>query len=69
MVAHVYRRGNNMDRNKIIETAFETIKESTEWGIEDEGKTYGHFVDGVVTVIDNLLDKLKDQDNSITTDD
>lgn len=58
-----------MDRNKIIETAFETIKESTEWGIEDEGKTYGHFVDGVVTVIDNLLDKLKDQDNSITTDD
>ena len=58
-----------MDRSQIIETAFETIKESTEWGIEDEGKTYGHFVDGVVTMTDNLLDKLNEQDNNVTADD
>ena len=39
-----------MDKNQIIEIAFETIRESTEWGIEEEDcKAYGHFVDGVVT--------------------
>lgn len=27
-----------MDKNQIYETAFETIKESTEWGIEEEGE-------------------------------
>ena len=43
-----------MDKNQIIETAFETIKESTEWGLENEGKTYGHWIDGVVTVVDNI---------------
>lgn len=47
-------------KNQIYETAFETIKESTEWGIEEDGKTYGHWIDGVVTVVDNLLDKLKE---------
>lgn len=52
-----------MDKNQIIETAFETIKESTEWGIDEEGKTYGHWVDGVVTVVDNLLDKFKEEEN------
>ena len=52
-----------MDKNQVIETAFETIKESTEWGIEEDGKTYGHFVDGVVTVVDNLLNKLKEENN------
>ena len=29
-------------KNQIYETAFETIKESTEWGIDEEGKIYGH---------------------------
>lgn len=52
-----------MDKNQIIETAFETIKESTEWGIDEDGKTYGHWVDGVVTVVDNLLNKLKEENN------
>jgi len=36
------RRRSSMDKNQIYETAFETIKESTEWGLEDESKTYGH---------------------------
>ena len=48
-----------MDKNQIIETAFETIKESTEWGIDEENKTYGYWVDGVVTVVVNILDKIK----------
>lgn len=32
-------------------------------GIEEDGKTYGHFVDGIVTVVDRLLDKLKEENN------
>lgn len=56
-------KGNNMDKNRIIETAFETIKESTEWGLEDKSDRYGHWVDGVVTMTDNLLDKLKEEKN------
>lgn len=50
-------------KNQIYEIAFETIKESTEWGIDEEGKIYGHWVDGVVTFADNLLDKLKEEKN------
>lgn len=50
-------------KNQVYETAFETIKESTEWGIDEESKTYGHWVDGVATVVDNLLDKFKEEEN------
>ena len=52
-----------MDKNQIIEAAFETIKESTEWGIEDKSDRYGHFVDGVVTMTDNILNKMKEEKN------
>lgn len=52
-----------MDKNQIIEAAFETIKESTEWGIEDKSDRYGHFVDGVVIMTDNLLNKMKEEKN------
>ena len=52
-----------MYKNQIIEAAFETIKESTEWGIEDKSDRYGHFVDGVVTMTDNILNKMKEEKN------
>lgn len=52
-----------MNKSEIIEVAFETIKESTEWGIEDKSDRYGHFVDGVVTMTDNLLNKMKEENN------
>ena len=52
-----------MDKNQIIETAFEAIRESTEWGIEEEGRVYGHFVDGIVTIVDRLLDKINEEKN------
>lgn len=58
-----------MDKNEIIETAFETIKESTEWGLEDEGKTYGHWIDGVVTVTDKLLEKINEEKNGRPVED
>lgn len=53
-------REHGMDKNQIIEAAFETIKESTEWGIEDKSDRYGHFVDGVVTMADTLLNKINE---------
>lgn len=50
-------------KNQIYETAFETIKESTEWGIDEDGKTYGHWVDGIVTFVDALLGKFNEEKN------
>lgn len=52
-----------MDENLIYKTAFETIKESTEWGIGEDSKTYGHWVDGVMTFAEDLLDKIKEEKN------
>lgn len=52
-----------MDKNQIIETAFEAIKESTEWGIGEGERVYGHFVGGVVAVVDRLLDKINEEKN------
>ncbi len=52
-----------MDRIQIIETAFDTIRESTEWGIEDKSDRYGHFVDGVVTMTENLLNLIEEEKN------
>lgn len=48
-------------KNQVIETAFEIIKESIEWGIEEDGKTYGNFIDGVVTMADNLFNKINEE--------
>ena len=59
----MFKKENSMDKNQIIETAFETIKESTEWGIEEEGKVYGYWIEGVVAVVDNLLDNFKEEKN------
>ena len=28
-----------------------------------DGKTYGHFVDGIVAVVDRLLDKISEEKN------
>lgn len=58
-----------MDKNKILEIAFETIKDSTEWGIECEDKTYGHYVDGVVTMTDNILNEFENCDSIIQNPD
>lgn len=59
----IKRRIYEMDKNQIIETAFEAIRESTEWGIGEEGKVYGHFVDGIVTVVDRLFNKINEEKN------
>ena len=46
-----------MDKNKILEIAFNTIKDSIDWGVECENKSYGHYVDGIVTMTSNILEE------------
>lgn len=50
-----------MDKHQIYEIVFETIKESTEWGMGSEGKEYGNWIDGVVTIADNILNILNNE--------
>jgi len=57
-----------IDKNQIMEATFEIIKESTEWGINEESKIYGHWVDGVMTFADALLDKLSEENNCRPTE-
>lgn len=42
-------------RNIILESMYEVIKDSTEWGVSE--KEYGMFVDGVVAMTDKMLEK------------
>jgi hypothetical protein len=50
-----------MDKNQVYKAAFETIKESTEWGMGSESKGYGNWVDGVVTMTDNILNIINNE--------
>ena len=52
----------HINKNRVLEIAFETIKDSTEWGIECEDKSYGHYVDGIIRMADNLLDEFDKKD-------
>ena len=54
--------------NRVLEIAFETIKNSTEWGIDCEDKSYGHYVDGVIRMTDNLLDEFNKKDCNMIAD-
>lgn len=47
-----------MDKIRVLEIALDKIKESTEWGIEREGKDYGYYVSGVTDIADKLLEEL-----------
>ena len=42
----------------IFEAAFETIKDSMEWGSTCEDNSHTMFVDGIVAMTDTLLDSL-----------
>lgn len=54
-----------MDKHQIIETAFEIIKDSTEWGTEcKDNKGYGYWIGGVITVVEELLMKIDEKNNS-----
>lgn len=44
-----------MNRIDILESMYEVIKDSLEWGLDT--KEYGYFVDGVVAMVEEMLDK------------
>ena len=46
-----------MNKNIILETTYETIKESVEWALDSEDKVFGNYIDGVITLTSNLLEK------------
>ena len=47
-----------MDRNLILEAAYETIKDSLEWGIDCEDKTFGNFIDGIINMSEVMFKKI-----------
>lgn len=48
-----------MDKNIVVEMAYETIKESLEWLEEYKDNTYPYYIQGVVDMTDNLIRKFK----------
>lgn len=54
-----------MDKNKIIEVAYKAIKESTEWGMGCESKEYGNWIDGVITMADNLIEEIDMEEHKL----
>lgn len=47
-----------MDKNKVLEIFYETIKDSMEWALEDENFHYAFFVDGILCMAENILKEL-----------
>lgn len=55
-----------MDRNMVIEIAYETIKDSLEWtdNYKSDGNgvdSYSNYIDGIVTMTENILNKLENE--------
>lgn len=53
-----------VDKNQIIEAAFEMIEESVEWGVGSTNDSFANFVDGIVAMTRNLLNKLDKVENN-----
>ena len=54
-----------MDKARVMEIALDKIKESTEWGIESEGREYGYYVSGVTDITDKLLEELDKKEQNV----
>lgn len=48
-----------MNRMDILESMYEVIKDSLEWGLDT--KEYGYFVDGIVAMTEVMLKQLGDK--------
>ena len=57
-----------MSRNSIIETAYKTIKNNTEWGVECESKAFGYFIDGVISMTETLLEQFNEDGRPCDSD-
>lgn len=57
-----------MDKITILETFFEVIGDSLEWGLDFKDDTYAHFVDGASAMVKELLKKIGSKDSPTTVD-
>ena len=48
-----------INKNEIVETAFNAIKSSLEWGC-DVGGVYAYYIEGVVTMAEEMICKFDD---------
>lgn len=53
-----------IDKLYILEAAFETIKDSMEWGSACEDNSHTMFVDGIVAMTDTLLEGFNEVESS-----
>lgn len=47
-----------MDKLLVLEASYETIKDSMDWEIDCEDKTFANYVDAVINMTHTLLKKL-----------
>lgn len=54
-----------MDKTLVLEAMYETISDSLEWGLDCKDCSHSYHVDGIVAVIERILDKLetKEEEN------
>lgn len=48
-----------MNKMDILESMYEIIYESMDWGVECKDNSYGEFISGVIYMTDKLLEKEK----------
>lgn len=56
-----------MDKVMVLETAFNTIDYSREWACDYENNGYYHYIDGVIDMSKNLLNKINEQNEKEIT--
>lgn len=60
-------RTKEMDKYIVYENAIEAIKESTEWGQDEDNNVYAHYIMGVLDMTDRIVDAVENEEmNSLT---
>lgn len=56
-----------MNKTTILETLFETIEESLDWGLGSKDDKYSSFVNGAMNIASRLMDRIETVEDSPTT--
>lgn len=57
-----------MDKITILETFFEVIDESLDWGLDSSDDIYSHFIKGASAMVKELLEKISSENSPTTLD-
>lgn len=57
-----------MDKITILETFFEVIDESLDWGLDSSDDIYSHFINGASAMVKELLEKISSENSPTTVD-